>query len=64
MFEGAGSFVNHHRTLPARRSTIATALVAPGLLLAEEDVPVLVVGHRRVNVGAPGDVGTGRYWLA
>ena len=64
MFEGAGSFVNHHRTLSARRSTIATALVAPGLLLAEEDVLVLVAGHLRVNVGASGDVGTGRHWLA
>ena len=36
---------------------LATTPVAPALLLAEEDVLVLAVGNRRVDVGAPGDVG-------
>ena len=40
---------------------LAAAPVAPALLLAEQDVLVLAVGHRRVDVGAPGDVCAGSY---
>ena len=39
---------------------LATTAVAPAFLLTEKDVLVLPVGHWRVNVGAPGDVGGGR----
>ena len=39
---------------------LAAASVAPTLLLAEQDVLVLAVRHRRVDVSAPGYVGAGR----
>ena len=39
---------------------LAAAAVAPAFLLAEEDVLVLPIRGRHVNVGAPGDVGTSR----
>ena len=38
---------------------LTTAHVAPVLLLAEKNVLVLATRHRRVDFGAPGDVGTG-----
>ena len=43
---------------------LAAATVAPALLLAEQDVLVLAVRHRRIDVGAPGSVGAGtrRLW--
>ena len=37
----------------------AAAAVAASFLLAEQDMLVLAVGHWRVDVGAPGDVGAG-----
>ena len=40
---------------------LVAASVAPALLLAEQDVLVLAVRYRRVDVGAPGDVCTGRH---
>ena len=43
----------------AERELAATA-VAPAFLLAEKHVLVLAVGHRRVDVSAPGGVGVGR----
>ena len=39
---------------------LAEAPVAPAFLLTEQDVLVQPVRHRRVDVGAPGDVGTSR----
>ena len=42
----------------AERELAATP-VASAFLLAEQDVLIQTVGHRRVDVGAPGDVGAG-----
>ena len=38
---------------------LAAAPVAPALLLTEQHVLVLALRHRRVDVGAPGNVGAG-----
>ena len=40
---------------------LAAAPVAPAFLLAEQHVLVLAVGHRRIDVGAPGDIGADRH---
>ena len=53
----AGALGDHMINLQDTERELAAAAVAPPLLLAEQDVLVLAVRDRRVDVGASGDVG-------
>ena len=55
----ADALGNYVVNLKDTERELAAAPVAPSFLLAEEDVLVLPVRHRRVDIGAPGYVGAG-----